>query len=279
MKRSSTFEKCVCNEAQKTASTHFHSNFEMIFVRNGRATIRIEKKEYPLERGALVFLSQSEKHTIQAPTGGYQRSYAILYPTEADKVIGDARLASVFRRRPEGFCHEIDMSANFENIDSCFSRMAEEYRSPSEYSTEIISACLKQILIMAFRTHPASFRPQENENNSPIYAVQRYIEMYYDQEILISQLASENFISFYHLSRSFKKQTGYSPKQYLLYIRLAHAKQLLLETDLPVNDLAFKTGFHDVSNFIRSFRSEYGTTPHKFRTDARKRDLDTAYYL
>ena len=279
MKQSATLEKCVCGESQQTASTHFHSNLEMIFVRSGRASIQIGKKEYPLERGALVFLSPSEEHTVHAPTGGYQRSYAILYPTETDKVIGDARLASVFRSRPEGFCHEMDMSAHFESIDSCFSHMAEEYRSPSAYSPEIISACLKQILIMAFRAHPDSFRLQKPEEKSPVHAVQRYIETHYDQEILISQLASENFISAYHLSHIFKKQTGYSPKQYLLHTRLTNAKRLLLETDLSVNDLAYRTGFHDVSNFIRSFRAEYGTTPHRFRADARRHDSDTAYYL
>lgn len=279
MKRNSTLEKCVCSEAQQTASTHFHSNLEMIFVRNGRASIRIGKKEYPLGRGALVFLSPSEEHTVRAPTGGYQRSYAILYPTEADKVIGDPRLASVFHSRPEGFCHEIDMSAHFESIDGCFSHMAEEYRSPSAYSPEIISACLKQILIMAFRARPDGFRLRESEANSPVHAVRRYIETHYDQEILISQLASDHFISACRLSHSFKEQTGYSPKQYLLHMRLTNAKRLLLETDLPVNDLAYRTGFRDVSNFIRSFRAEYGTTPHRFRAAARQHVPDTAYYL
>lgn len=72
-------------------------------------------------------------------------------------------------------------------------------------------------------------------------------------------------LSSSQFSRSFKKHTGTSPYDYLLSVRLARAKELLKNTNLPISDIAYQTGFASDSNFIYFFRKNEGISPLKFR--------------
>ncbi|MBR5742720.1 MAG: helix-turn-helix transcriptional regulator, partial [Clostridia bacterium] len=58
---------------------------------------------------------------------------------------------------------------------------------------------------------------------------------------------------------------GVSPYAYLLAVRLERARELLLETSLPVSEVAYRTGFGSDAHFIAFFRKETGLSPLKFR--------------
>ena len=73
------------------------------------------------------------------------------------------------------------------------------------------------------------------------------------------------YISLFYLSHSFKKLTGYSPKQYLLLTRMSYARELLITTDTAVKVITDQCGFNDVNNFIRVFKREYQMTPKQYR--------------
>ena len=58
---------------------------------------------------------------------------------------------------------------------------------------------------------------------------------------------------------------GLSFKNYLILLRIAESKRLLLSTDLPIADIAGRVGYSNVNNFIKMFRSRVGTTPLQYR--------------
>ncbi|HBN38990.1 MAG TPA: AraC family transcriptional regulator, partial [Ruminococcaceae bacterium] len=66
-------------------------------------------------------------------------------------------------------------------------------------------------------------------------------------------------------SRQFKKQTGTSPYDYLLGIRLTKAKELLKNTSLPISEISYQTGFANDSSFIYFFKKHEEISPLKFR--------------
>ncbi|HHV11507.1 MAG TPA: helix-turn-helix transcriptional regulator [Clostridiales bacterium] len=79
-------------------------------------------------------------------------------------------------------------------------------------------------------------------------------------------LAKETFgISRSHLSREFKKITGFSPKEYLIQIRISQAKLLLRGSSISIDDISSAIGFHDTAHFIQTFKKAEGITPLKFR--------------
>lgn len=92
-----------------------------------------------------------------------------------------------------------------------------------------------------------------------------YLEVHYNQNISIDQLAMFCNISGYHFIRLFKQSTGVSPRQYLLDIRIRHAKHLLNTTQLLVEQIAYIVGYKNANNFTRMFKKRVGHSPNVYR--------------
>jgi transcriptional regulator GlxA family with amidase domain len=90
-----------------------------------------------------------------------------------------------------------------------------------------------------------------------------------NEEWSIDRLARVSGISTAHFARSFKEAFGIPPHRYLLTRRLERATALLRETDRPVTDIAFSTGWDSLGTFGRTFRDVTGTSPSDFRKRAR----------
>jgi AraC-like DNA-binding protein len=99
-----------------------------------------------------------------------------------------------------------------------------------------------------------------------IQAVMTYISENYSSKISVEQLSEISNLSTYHFCRTFKKYTGASPHQYVLNYRLIQAKNLLVETNLSVEQISMDCGFNSIGHFIKVFsQSTGGITPGKFR--------------
>jgi AraC-like DNA-binding protein len=87
----------------------------------------------------------------------------------------------------------------------------------------------------------------------------------------LSDLARTAGLSPYHFLRVFKGVTGVTPHQWLLRARLREAARRLVTSRAPVTEIALDVGFDDLSNFIRTFRAEFGVPPsgYRGRPDAR----------
>jgi AraC-like DNA-binding protein len=81
----------------------------------------------------------------------------------------------------------------------------------------------------------------------------------------LSDLARTAGLSPYHFLRVFKGVTGVTPHQWLLRARLREAAHRLATSRAPVTEIALDVGFDDLSNFIRTFRAEYGVPPSRYR--------------
>jgi AraC-like DNA-binding protein len=85
--------------------------------------------------------------------------------------------------------------------------------------------------------------------------------------LTLRRLAEEAGLSRYHFLRVFETLTSVTPHQYILRARLRHAAARLASDRASVLDIAFDSGFGDVSNFNRAFRAEFGVSPRAFRTN------------
>jgi len=84
----------------------------------------------------------------------------------------------------------------------------------------------------------------------------------------LPELAHCAGLSRYHFLRTFKYVTGVTPHQWLLRARLRDAAHRLVTSRTPVTQIALDVGFEDLSNFIRSFRAEFGVSPRRYRAGA-----------
>ncbi len=99
-----------------------------------------------------------------------------------------------------------------------------------------------------------------------------YIDANYtDTNFYVGQAAEFCALSPNNFSQQFKHQFGISPVKYLTSIRIERAKKLLVETQLPVNEVAAQSGFSDISSFQRNFKNSVSVTPTQYRA-AHSRD-------
>jgi len=101
-----------------------------------------------------------------------------------------------------------------------------------------------------------------------IARVLRHLESRIVEPHTLADLALIAGLSRYHFLRTFKCVTGVTPHQWLLRARLREAAQRLVASRDPVTEIALDVGFEDLSNFIRSFRAEFGMSPRRYRAAA-----------
>lgn len=110
--------------------------------------------------------------------------------------------------------------------------------------------------------------PQEVENGGKdkLSLIKEYVAKNYPNPDL-SQLSMQKDlgISSREIGLIIKEQLNSNFKNYLNMIRLAEVKRLLLETELPVSDIAYRTGYSNISHFNRVFKQETGLNPKQFR--------------
>jgi two-component system response regulator YesN len=85
------------------------------------------------------------------------------------------------------------------------------------------------------------------------------------RELPLSEIAQSVNLSSWHLCHLFKSETGMSPTQYLKWLRMQWAKELLETTFLSVKEIRDKVGARDESHFVRNFKSFYGLSPMQYR--------------
>lgn len=100
---------------------------------------------------------------------------------------------------------------------------------------------------------------------STIEKAKYFIADNFTEDISLKQIADHCNVSIFHFSRLFKLFTTLSPHQFLLALRLQHARQLLRKTELPVAGVAFSSGFNNVEHFTAAFSKAYSVPPGRFR--------------
>ena len=98
-----------------------------------------------------------------------------------------------------------------------------------------------------------------------IRKAQAYIRENISRSISRSEVAQYLHINEDYFSRSFKKYTGQTFKDYDILVRMETAKTLLEQTKLPVSMIAGKVGFDNFSHFSQAFRKYSGKTPSEYR--------------
>ncbi|CAM4371881.1 helix-turn-helix domain-containing protein [Paenibacillus tarimensis] len=98
------------------------------------------------------------------------------------------------------------------------------------------------------------------------------IQNEYDTDLTLEKCASRLHYNPFYLSSVFKKETNLSFSEYLSRYRFNKAKQWLIETDMPIKEIAERLTYNNSQNFIRSFRKQENMTPGQYRKQYSSRE-------
>ncbi len=97
-----------------------------------------------------------------------------------------------------------------------------------------------------------------------------YLDAHYREKVFLMDIAQKLNVSESHVSHTFRRTTGMSPMQYVLYRRIGDAQSMLAETDEPIHEIEVKLGFGSSCHFSATFRKYIGISPSEYRKQFRK---------
>jgi AraC-like DNA-binding protein len=110
-------------------------------------------------------------------------------------------------------------------------------------------------------------RQEGRQNTFFVSRATHYMNENIENKISLQEIASYFGYSVSYFYRLFQKETNYSPISYFLHIKVERACQLLVHTDMKINQIAFKLGFEDPYYFSRIFTKITGMSPKKYRDE------------
>jgi AraC-like DNA-binding protein len=113
----------------------------------------------------------------------------------------------------------------------------------------------------------ASFNNTDNNfyHSRRVEKTMQYINHNFDKVITLADVARLANMSEASFSRFFKMRTGMTFIDSLNEVRLGHASRMLIDTTQSISEIAYHSGFNNISNFNRIFKKKKGTTPKAFR--------------
>ncbi|MDI4647637.1 helix-turn-helix domain-containing protein [Cohnella hashimotonis] len=113
----------------------------------------------------------------------------------------------------------------------------------------------------------------QSPRDVPAYVRQtvQAIDSRYRERLTLETLANERSVSKFNLSRAFKRYIGLGPIEYLIQVRMNHAKEYLKYADVPVGEIAERVGIDNASHFINLFKERTGLTPLAYRKQWKSR--------
>jgi len=161
-------------------------------------------------------------------------------------------------------------SKYFNSIVEMISQFRQAYDDISHERMELL-ACITSLILkyIASDTDPSSIKLDSSIDHSQLeQRIQDFcniVEKDYRQDLKVNDIARELELSAPQLTRITNKMLQCSPKEYIRRRRITEAKRLLLFTRRSMQEIAERSGHHDVGYFSRSFKKMIGQTPSEYR--------------
>ena len=253
--------------------TVYVKDCRLFYILSGDGKIHIDGKTFSLTADTLFYCSSGSVYAIEA------YSPLCLYSLNFDLTQNHSDLKSVFP--PLEFSktkkyhpiekHEITdsvflnsyfISENCIKLKNTMSDIVEEFLLNKSFFRENCAAMLKKLLTELHRANMT-----DTGNSDTVKVITEYINSNFTKEISNSELSRLAGFHEYYLNRLFNKKMGISMHRYILILRLNEAKRLLLNTDISVSDIAYKSGFNSHTHFSSYFKKEMKMSPGQYRND------------
>ncbi|WP_230406947.1 AraC family transcriptional regulator [Blautia liquoris] len=240
-----------CNGCYSLSRTNYNS-FLFLYVIKGNGFIKTQGQKHTLAQGNLGLIDCYEPHQYYTEHGWeilWMHFDGPLARRYFDEIMKDH--APVFHGNAA-----INAKHELEVIYRCFDE-GKSSIDESELSYHIVKLITPLLNHKEFSETPAK--------ESPIKDTLHYISQNIDSELSVSMLAERIYLSKYHFIRIFKKETGYTPHEYILMCRVNAAAYALKSTSLSAKDIALQYGFSSESSFSTTFKKRLGASPRSYR--------------
>lgn len=248
---------------------HIHKKYEIYYAAKGIRRYYIEDNSYLVHPGDVVLIGPDGIHKTSSvdnlPHTRYVLNFSAEYLEDIQAAFPNVNLFSCF----EAQIYLPQTSAQMQaSLELFFKQLWENHEQNAPKSVATRKLLLAQLLLLLDECviqHKEKNITRHLFSNPVIEKIQSYIATHYEEELTLSGIASQFFISPHYLSRLFKKVTNLSITEYINSIRLKSAKTMLEATNLPITQVAERNGFQTPTHFHRTFKMGTGLSPQKYR--------------
>ncbi|GHV79226.1 AraC family transcriptional regulator [Spirochaetia bacterium] len=258
-----------------TFPLHWHDYYEILYVLKGNTYASIGGQTYEASEGDILTINKQLVHGFFPSSPGtsariFQFESKIF--NESDNELRDGVLgAPVFARKP--LLSVKKDGALYEKAAALIAEMFREYHvRDAGYRLCIKSKLYEYALLFLREIKPEEVVKSGRDTNSRYIneRLERILSFIFKNcdkpGLSLDDAANDAALSKFHFTRFFKKQTGQSFHAYLSMVRVSHAVENLLKTDISITDIAYQCGFSSLKTFNRVFKTYTGKSPSQYRS-------------
>ena len=261
------FHLHYCNRRQSNEALKYSSKInrtiqhhELFFITGGKGNIIIQHKKYEVKEGMLFYFCPDVQYSIEADTEDPICFLSVHFSYASVGFNGDKwDITNENEMLP---LDPVQKLKDYYQIDNIFKKLVEIWIAKLPGYEFITKTLLQQLLFEIFQNIK-----KQNQNYSTSLKVEKIIE-YMRQNInnrlTLTELSEMVQLSSTYLSRIFKETTGYSVIEFFNKMKVDKAKELIIEGDKKVKEVAQVLGFTDEFYFSRIFKKIEGISPSEF---------------
>ncbi len=255
--RENEFE--LYQKVSKHVPPHLHGAIEMIYVTRGTLEVGIRQDLFHMEKGDFAIVFPEVIHHYQVFCSEKSvATYLLVNP-----IMSGSYNTILQQKLPK------DPVIKKENLhpDIVY---AMENLSPTEEgaAADIIHQAFLQIILARALPQLDLMDRSDLQDDDLIYRTVRYIAEHFTENISLTSMAEDLYVSPYTLSRVFSNTFHRNFNRYLNESRLQYACTLLSQTDQTITEICMNTGFESQRTFNRVFQDIYHMSPRDYRKRA-----------
>ena len=248
---------------------HHHAAIEIISTVEGDYTVSCNNQVYHLHQGDLLIIPPHMVHRLMGSPSGAR--FITLFDVSPISDFVDFKVISARFVRPVYISAAKEPVLHHQMTEGLV-RSAELYFAHETMWEMMIYAEILKLygfIGKAYLSNPDNFsskdHPHIQRNYDKFDNLLSYLEEHVADRITLDDAAEYAGYSKFHFSRLFKEYTGITYYEHIQNIRIRTAQELLA-TETSITEIAYRTGFHDLTSFSRAFRNATGMTPTKYRS-------------
>ena len=251
-------EKVVRDIDWSMQGLHSHSHYELYYLAEGERTIFLTNELFSISAPCFISIPPNVLHKTEG--GAYKR-----YNINVDsKYLNDFQAAIINKLALTIVVPNDTSNRSFIEI---LEKMSDVKKSDKYYNEKINALFSYFVYSLNIKNDEKTILPipSISDTDASVMKIIKYINDNFAENITLDMLSRMHYTSKPKLIKDFKKITNASPIDYLLKIRLTHAKCMLSTTKKPISKISEECGFSSSNYFCYIFKKKLHMSPTDFR--------------